>query len=256
MYKRLNISMDCVADPNFGVYVKIGQELYNTTKVKVKTNLDDFALSDRSIDGTKMQNDWFPQIQADVFISHSHADKDYAFFLAGYLSNQFGITCFIDSCIWGYCKELQQIIDKKYSDPLIHNKTAYDASLRYTASHVHMMLINAITYMIDKSECFAFLNTPTALKHFDKADRTESPWIYNEISLSKILRINKPARPIKEEVYLNATGSYSETQALKIKYNLDLSHLKKINVRQIFAYRNNVKPANKFIALDAIYNLV
>ena len=32
-----------------------------------------------------MQNDWFSQVSADIFISHSHNDKDVANTFAGWL---------------------------------------------------------------------------------------------------------------------------------------------------------------------------
>lgn len=47
-----------------------------------------------------MQVSWFPQIKADVFISHSHSDEKLAIIFAGWLYNAFGLTAFIDSCVW------------------------------------------------------------------------------------------------------------------------------------------------------------
>ena len=61
-----------------------------------------------------MQANWFPQIKADIFISHSHKDEDLALALAGWLKVSFGLTAFIDSCVWGYANDLLKMIDYKY----------------------------------------------------------------------------------------------------------------------------------------------
>ena len=61
-----------------------------------------------------MQANWFPQIKADIFISHSHKDKGLALALAGWLEETFGLTAFIDSCVWGYANKLLKMIDDEY----------------------------------------------------------------------------------------------------------------------------------------------
>ena len=66
------------------------------------------------IDGTKMQENWFPKVDADIFISHSHKDENLAKGLAGWLYKEFGLEAFIDSCVWGYANDLLLEIDKKY----------------------------------------------------------------------------------------------------------------------------------------------
>ena len=85
-------------------YLAHGQQLFDEDKIIVRNALSEFATKNNSLDGSKIQEAWFPQIKADVFISHSHKDEEIAIQLAGWLFVEFGIRTFIDSCLWGYCK--------------------------------------------------------------------------------------------------------------------------------------------------------
>ena len=67
------------------------------------------------LNGNKIQIDWFPQISADIFISHSHDDEDLANAFAGWLYDEFKLTSFIDSNAWGYVDELLTLFNKEYS---------------------------------------------------------------------------------------------------------------------------------------------
>jgi hypothetical protein len=51
-----------------------------------------------------------------------------------------------------------------------------------------MMLSTALSMMIDKAECLFFLNTPNSIQATEAIDRTKSPWIYHEISISSLIR--------------------------------------------------------------------
>ena len=247
--------MNVIKNDVYQKNVNLGSQISSNLQSQIKKDLDRFILPDQSIDGSQMQKEWFPQVTCDVFISHSHQDKEYALFLAGWLKSNFKIESFIDSCVWGYSKDLQKTLDTKYSTPLYSNPSKYYDSVTYTASHVHMMLTNAISFMMDKTECFIFLNTPNALKTFEKADKTESPWIYTEISLSKILRENRPLRPLEETVYFHADGDTVKVPKLKVKYNLDLAHLTPLSVSQLFKDLIGKNFDTKFKALDALYKL-
>ncbi len=92
-------------------------------------------LSDNSLDGTSIQNTLFPQIEADVFISHSHGDREMAMMLAGWLDANFHIQSFIDSCVLGYANDLLKIIDDKYCKNE-YGLTYNNKSRSYSTSHV------------------------------------------------------------------------------------------------------------------------
>ena len=116
-------------------YEDQGVAINKENKSIVQETLHDFFLSDGSIDGSKMQENWFSQIKADVFISHSHQDKELALGLAGWLYKKFGLKAFIDSVVWGYANDLLGKIDDKYC----YQKTTEIFSYQkrnYSTSHI------------------------------------------------------------------------------------------------------------------------
>ena len=119
---------------------------------------------------SEIEKDWFPEIKADVFWSHSHKDEKDVIALAGFLNN-LGLTTFIDSCVWGYADDLLKQIDdtycisKKSSDDLI-DFYSYQKRNQST-THVHMLLNGALMKMMDNTECLIFLDTPNSLKMQD-----------------------------------------------------------------------------------------
>jgi hypothetical protein len=66
------------------------------------------------IDATSLQNDWFPEVEADIFISHSSLDEVKAVIFATWLHRIFGVTAFVDSDVWGYADNLLKQIDDRY----------------------------------------------------------------------------------------------------------------------------------------------
>src|SRR4051812_17008773 len=91
----------------------VGAKLNEANNSRVKKALQDF-IENKKVDGTKMRNHWFPQLDADVFISHSHSDQIDAVKLAGYLKQTFGLTSFIDSLVWDYADDLLKQIDNEF----------------------------------------------------------------------------------------------------------------------------------------------
>ena len=207
---------------NFMEYKKIGDDLFNGQKRSVGAEIDKFLLGDGSINGAQIQSNWFPQIEADIFISHSHRDEELAIALAGWLKSKFDLTAFIDSCVWGYSNDLLKKIDNTYC------KTAdgayYDYDKRnFSTSHVHMMLSMALTMMIDNTECVFFLDTPNSIKSSEVINQTLSPWIYYELGMTKLIRKKTPTR----NILIKAADSLNEvfTESLQIRYDVKLDHL-------------------------------
>src|SRR5574344_1710135 len=173
--------------PDDNEFYKNGQTILNGYKTNVETQLEKFIIGkDGELDGSAIQNDWFPQIECDIFISHSHKDEKLAIALAGWLNDRFKLRSFIDSCIWEYADDLLKIIDNEYCYQLQNNTYNYK-SRNYSTSHVHMMLNMALMKMIDKTECLFFLNTPNSISLSDIGTKTLSPWIYSEIGISQII---------------------------------------------------------------------
>lgn len=241
MYKGFNLSLENL---DFGKdyfrYYKIGETSINQSKESIEERIESFVRVDGSLDGSKMQANWFPQIKADVFISHSHKDEKLAIALAGWLKETFGLTAFIDSCVWGYADDLLKMIDDIYC--LRDDGSAYIYERRnYSTSHVHTMLSVALTQMIDKTECLFFLNTPNSLTPNTIIEQTESPWIYSEIVMSRLIRENRPER--KKNGSLNeAQNTFATVIAnMNISYDLSVDHLTAIDSGILTKWNNSMK---------------
>lgn len=136
-----------------------------------KLELNKFALSQNTLDGDAIMSNWFPKIQADIFISHSHDDEKYVITLAGFLNEKFGLRSFIDSCVWGYLVELLKEIDNRFYSTGRPGSYSYEKR-NYLTSHVHMMLSISLMKMIDPTECLLFIDTPNSLNQEESQPRT------------------------------------------------------------------------------------
>lgn len=233
---------------------KAGELLFVADKVSVRRTLRSFMLEDGVLDGSKMQEHWFPQVEADIFISHSHKDEKKAIALSGWLHTTFGLKAFVDSCIWGYADDLLEKIDRKYC----YNEEEGYFNYRdrnYSTSHVHMMLNTALMKMMDKTECLFFLNTPESLSANDVINKptTHSPWIYSEIATSQIIRQSTPRRRTVEDTRYFAKGGRIDEQ-LRIRYEMDLRHLTEINIDDMIEWQDNGR-VKGVKALDVFYEL-
>jgi hypothetical protein len=230
MYRGFELD---IKDWNISSCHSQGIKVFEYFKPMVMPVLDTYLKENEALDGDKMRDNWFQQVDADIFISHSHADKDLAISLAGWLYTNFKLKAFIDSMIWGYADELLESIDKVYCK----NKTNdnYNYKLRnYSTSHVHIMLATALTKMIDKSECFFFLNTGKSIT-IEKSitdPLTYSPWIYIELEISRLVR-KKELSEYRNKISKNKMFSENENkminECLQISYKVDLEHLSKLN---------------------------
>jgi hypothetical protein len=181
-----------------------------------------------------MRENWFPQIQADIFLSHAHADEKLAKRLAGYFSSIFGLTTFIDSCVWGHADKLLKKIDNE----TCYNKETktYDYNIRnYTTTHVHMMLASALHEMIYNTETLLLLNTEKSVKTNirDLIKKTESGWIFSEIKMSKLVEKRSPWKHDNRKQKLVKGGkllfSESVNETKSFVHEIDTSHLYQLN---------------------------
>jgi hypothetical protein len=206
-------------------------------------------INDEKIDGTKLQDHWFPKIQADVFISHSRSDKSAAIKLASLLDQLFGLSSFIDSCVWGHADDLIRLIDKQFAWDEKTKTYNYERS-NASCAHVHMMLSTALGNMIDSAECAIFIETPNSITTEESVSGTYSPWLYYEIGLMRIIRPRVPERLMLE--------SFSAKEArAKIQYKLDLSHLTQLDGSGLAKWWKDW-PAEKrrgVHALDLLYDI-
>lgn len=216
---------------------------YITRKLRDNINLD--RIKQSLIDGTKLQEEWFPsefnESQFKVFISHSHKDEVTVKKLAGFLKERYGISSFIDSLYWGYVNDLQQSLDDYYASFERDGKKYYDYDKRnFLTANVHIMLSMALMKMMDACECLIFVDSDNSLRYSKGETSTPSSWIYEEMGFSKRLRINLPERyKDKIRVTLNESrerSSYSfmmfsatESREAQFSYEVDMNHFKELS---------------------------
>ena len=238
-------------------FYDIGSKMLSENKIAVKDALDNLVLRDGTLDGDKMQEQWFPQAEADVFISHSHKNEETALVLAGKLYKDFKIKSFIDSTVWGYSGELLRQIDTIHCTK--DKPNLYDYDLRnLSTSHVYLMLSGALSKMIDNTECVFFLNTPESIQPEKVINSTLSPWIYSEILTTQIINKKPPASHSRRK---NLVKLYSEggqvmiNESFAMTRKVELGHLAKINIQKCF-YADWLKEARKdSFKLDALYRM-
>lgn len=217
--------------------------------------------SSGQIEMNKLQDDWFTTIDADIFISHSHSDEKNVKKFANYLYTEFGIKCFIDSVFWNYSLDLLKQIDEEYC--FNEDKTFFNYDTRnQTTSHVHMLLATSLMQVIDKTECFLFINTANATKMKEGRYYTSSTWINFELLLAKFIRVNVPPRKrsniLKSEsvVILDSMEAHNDFKPIYPLLDLDdltdisFSYIK--NLTNGFMYQEGI---SKTEFLDEIYKL-
>ena len=82
---------------NLEKYYAIGMEEKRISQRMVEKQLDKYLSSTGELQAVEIENDWFPTVNADVFLSHSHKDEKQIIALAGELRSEYGLRSFIDS---------------------------------------------------------------------------------------------------------------------------------------------------------------
>lgn len=217
---------------NFDKYISIYDELIYDDRNNINKKISSFNKIENIEDGTKIKSDWFPEIDADVFISHSHKDVELAKSLAGYINEKTGLKPFIDSEVWGNYNNLLKNIDNNYC--LLDNSNLYSYKLRnYSTSHVHTMLNIALIEMIHKCDYFIFIETANSLKDDEliydgQIKKTNSPWIYSELMTTKVIKESIKITEMKMKSTEKIKTS-SKKYMPKISHKVDTSHLEEIS---------------------------
>lgn len=205
------------------------------------------GMSFRIINGNEVEESWFPKMEAQVFISHSHADESLAYALSGWMRSVWGITSFIDSGVWGYRNDL---IDKLSEGLSFFNR-------QKMVEHVDCMLMKSLMQMIDHCECLIFLNTPNSICSKGISAVTYSPWLFSELNTSRYIRRNIPARhtarmgATMDESVLNSHERFSR----KMGHDIPVNHLKSLNIDCLLKWRDAAGGYNGELALDQLYSL-
>ncbi|WRF69181.1 toll/interleukin-1 receptor domain-containing protein [Helicobacter pylori] len=115
-----------------------------------------------------------PQLKnAQVFLSHSHADKNKALKVKGYLEEDLDAECvFIDSLFWDY------------KDDVLNKLAEYDNISRIEDAFT-LILRESLEYMIKKCPYFVFLQSKNSVSlNQDLLKITYSAWIYEELKIA------------------------------------------------------------------------
>jgi hypothetical protein len=229
-------------------------------KLSIHNSLKSLVSDPKIINGSELQNDWFPEVSCEVFISHSRADKELAETLAHYLYANFSLSSFIDSWVWQESDSLLSALDEKYN-VLIENDRLYGklydhSKCKETCSHVNMILNTALHKMIDKTECLIFLNTPNSVPAFNPGEQTYSPWIYSELEFARMVRRTNHDRP-KKAMHIEKLAANERTEP-PILHDLDLSTFTKLTSDSLKKWKNSWRDNNissSLHALDCLYEL-
>jgi len=149
--------------------------------------LEEYLLEeDNILNVEKIAEDFFPKVDSDIFLSHSHHDESDIIKLALALESK-GLEVFIDSCVWGWSDTLLKKIDNKYC---LKDDGYYSYEYRNrTTANTYLILNSALQNTISKCELFLFLHTENSLKMnsiYTDEEHLESPWIYSELSFAKL----------------------------------------------------------------------
>lgn len=246
---------------SFQEYQKIGKEHIKTQSKRVERALDKY-ITNSIVDGSKMQRDWFPEVDTDIFLSHSSIDTELVNAIAGWINDTFELSCFIDSNVWCYAGNLADKLNDCYSNKredtnggfLYNHKKCLKVS-----EHVNTMLNIALQKMIDKCESVILINTDNSI-HINSdnksIDVTYSPWIYSELICSEIVR-KKPLYYYRYDNELFHSISESKQFAdnssdLTISYNAPTQHLIKID-EYVLKKWNDRLDKNYPFPLDLLY---
>ncbi len=136
-----------------------------------------------------------PQLKnAQVFLSHSHADRNKALEVKDYLENQTKRKVFIDSLFWDYKDDVLNELAK--CDDISRIKDAFTLILR-----------ESLEDMIKKCPYFVFLQSSNSVsnqglsRNQDLLKITHSAWIYEELKIAHSISESRPI-PMMESMQL------------------------------------------------------
>jgi hypothetical protein len=231
-----------------------GREVTQAYEKQIRSKLDSFTCSDGAIDGSSLQGHWFPRVDADIFLSHSHGDLDLALSFAGWIQSEFNLKVFIDWCVWGYADNLLKQIDSDYC--MNPGRKTYDYAKRNgSTSHVHMMLATALGMMIDNTEALFFLETPSSITAEEAVKKTCSPWLFAEIAMANIVRRKTPQFHRRTVNFAESVQRQDAHRGLKINYSVDTDSLVSLDTRLLNSWRHLHEKRNQH-GLDSLYEIV
>ncbi|WP_231206973.1 toll/interleukin-1 receptor domain-containing protein [Helicobacter pylori] len=121
-----------------------------------------------------------PQLKdTQVFLSHSHADKNKALKVKNYLESETNHRVFIDSLFWDY------------KDDVLNELSEYDKTSKIKDAFT-LILRESLQDMIEKCPYFVFLQSNNSVSNQGLSRITYSAWIYEELKIAHSIRESRP----------------------------------------------------------------
>ncbi|WP_000480008.1 hypothetical protein [Helicobacter pylori] len=125
-----------------------------------------------------------------MFLSHSHADKNEALKVKGYLEEDLDAECvFIDSLFWDY------------KDDVLNKLAEYaeydDNDISVIKDAFTLILRESLQDMIEKCPYFVFLQSKNSVSNQGLSRITHSAWIYEELKIAHSISESRPIPMMK-----------------------------------------------------------
>lgn len=192
------------------VVEKIAEKIYNLIKDAKHSN-DDIILNHNKIKEAFF-SPFEPQLKnAQVFLSHSHADRNKALEVKNYLESKTNHRVFIDSLFWGYKNNVLKEIKKHHID-VSKIEDAFTLILR-----------ESLQDMIEKCPYFVFLQSNNSVSNQGLSRTTYSAWVYEELKIAHSIRESR-LTPMMEsmQVFHGISPFLESLETITLK---ELSHI-------------------------------
>ncbi|GAA9929691.1 toll/interleukin-1 receptor domain-containing protein [Helicobacter pylori] len=173
---------------------KIAEKIYKLIKDAKHSN-DGIILNHNKIKEAFF-SPFKPQLKdAQVFLSHSHADKNKALKVKNYLEEDLDAECvFIDSLFWDY------------KDNIMKEMSKYDNTSKIEDAFT-LILRESLQDMIEKCPYFVFLKSKNSVSDQELSRITYSAWIYEELKIANGL-------------IADSTLQESRIKAMRVSHNI------------------------------------
>lgn len=220
-----------------------------------------------NIDTQEIINRIFPLDEPHVFISHKSEFSSHAIRLANILYDKFHIISFIDSQVWHHIDDVSEMINHKVSKIREDGNTITYShkSTSIVASNMFAMLSSSLFEVMDCSDGFIYIDSnneeqPEKINRGNaKSLKTQSPWLFLEITYASKLRKKMHVRPkilAEDAMVIKSTAgneSFSERRRVSFDYSKEIIDSKEIASlsRVLRTQRNYLHP---LFNLDRIYS--
>lgn len=246
---------------------------YSNSKLSYAKKDEDVLLEVRryiedneSIDTQEIINRIFPLDEPHIFISHKSEFASHAIRLANILYDKFSIVSFIDSQVWHHIDDVSEMINHKVSKIREDGNTVTYShkSTSIVASNMFAMLSSSLFEVMDCSDGFIYIDSNNE-EHLEKINKvnaknlkTQSPWLFLEITYASKLRKKMHVRPkllAEDAIVIKSTAgteSFSERRKVSFEYSKEIIDSKEISSlsRVLGAQKNYVHP---LFNLDRFY---